>query len=177
MVEPPVELEDECIQVVANDSQPFRVKHDCVVQVAMHHQKFPPVGHGVNGFVADVDTAEGESDELPRTFIVISGDIGDPCPLAGLAQNLLNDVVVGLSPIPPAFQLPTVDDVPNKEKTIALVMLEKVEKPFGLATGGSQMNIRYPDRAVMMNAYCRVFVEVQGTVPCVYIGAYEATAR
>ena len=96
----------------------------------------------MNRFVADVDIAERESDELPCTFIVVSGDVGDPCPFAGFTQNLLNDVVVSLSPVPPACELPAIDDVANEVKTIGFVMLEEVEKPFGLATGGSQVNIR-----------------------------------
>ena len=37
---------------------------------------------------------------------MVAGDVGDPRPLAGLAQKFLDDVVMLLRPVPAALQLP-----------------------------------------------------------------------
>ena len=72
-----------------------RVKH-----VAMQHQKPSPICSDVNNFFGDLHAAELQQCIIAQPFVMVAGDIYHTCTFADLAQYLLDDVVVGLRPIP-----------------------------------------------------------------------------
>ena len=68
----------------------------------------------------DDDAVELVADEGTRELVVVAGNEDHPRALADLAQQLLDDVVVGLRPVPVALELPAVDDVADQEQVLAL---------------------------------------------------------
>ena len=72
---------------------------------------------------------------------MIARQIDDARALAGLAQQLLHDVVVVLRPVPARPQLPAVDDVADEVDGIGIVVAQEVEKLVGLATACAEMHI------------------------------------
>ena len=113
----------------------------------MGDQHAAPVGGDVLGLVPDFDAAECEPEELAHCFVVVARDVGDARALARLAQDLLDDVVVGLVPEPAALELPAVDDVAHQVELLALGMAEEIEQVGRLATGGTQMHVGNKDGA------------------------------
>jgi hypothetical protein len=85
---------------------------------------------------------------LARRLVVIAGNVDDVGALAGLAQDLLHDVVMCLRPVPPALQAPAVDDVTHEIQMVALVFLQEVEQQLGLAAARAEMDVGQEDRAM-----------------------------
>ena len=69
-------------------------------------------------------------------------------PLAHLAQQLLQHVVMRLRPIDAALDAPEVDDVADQVDLRGVVVAEEIEEGFGLAGFGAQMQIRDEQCAV-----------------------------
>ena len=96
----------------------------------------------------DAHVAEGELAVLARRLVVIAGDVDDVGALAGLAHDLLDDVIVALRPVPPALQAPAVDDVADEIEVLALVALQEVEQDLRLTASRAEMNVGQEDRPV-----------------------------
>src|SRR5205814_10424683 len=67
--------------------------------------------------------------------------------LARLAQQLLDDVVVALRPVPGLAQPPAVDNVADQIEVFGVGELEEVEQRVGAAAAGAEMDVGDPDRA------------------------------
>jgi hypothetical protein len=71
------------------------------------------------------------ADVAARELVMVARNENHARALAGLAQQLLHDVVVGLRPEPAAAQLPAVDDVADQEQEVALDFAQEVEQCDG----------------------------------------------
>jgi len=70
----------------------------------MQHQKLPAVGRLVNRLVHHFHARDRTSAIDPQHFIVISRHVDDARARVDLAQKRLDDAVVGVGPVPAAFQ-------------------------------------------------------------------------
>ena len=68
--------------------------------------------------------------------------------LAGLAQKLLQHVVVRLRPHRPALQPPEVDDIADEVERVGIVVLEEIEERLRLARAGSEVHVGDEDRTI-----------------------------
>ena len=93
---------------------------------------------------------------VAQEFVVIAGQIDDARALAGLAQQLLHHVVVGLRPVPARLQLPAVDDVADQIDRVGVVIAQEIEKLLGLATARAEMHIRNKESTELMRAVLNV---------------------
>jgi hypothetical protein len=79
---------------------------------------------------------------------VIAGNVNHPCALAHLAQQLLHDIIVGLRPIPPVLEPPSVDHVADEIDRPGIVMFQKIEQKLGLTAARAKVNVRQEKRPV-----------------------------
>ena len=147
-VEPVVQFQDQGVELVAQQREPFGLLHHRIVEVPVDYQQFAAVGGDVDRFVDNLDIAECEAQKLAEHFVVVAGDVGDAGAFARFAQHFLHDVVMRAGPVPAALELPAVDDVAYQVKPVGFVVAQEVEQIFGLAAGCSQVNIGNPDSAV-----------------------------
>ena len=136
--------------------EPARVPHHYVELVAMDDEEPLAVGRLVDRLVDHLDAAEMAADIVAQEFVMVSRDIGNLGALACLAQQLLDDVVMFLRPVPAVTQLPSVEDVPYEIERVGAMSAKEVEKIKGLAAGCAQVDVRYPDRPTMSTlvAFC-----------------------
>jgi hypothetical protein len=78
---------------------------------------------------------------------VIAGDIGDLHALAGLPQKLLDNVVVGLRPVPGSAQPPAVDDVADQVDGLGLMMAQEIDQELGLGRLRPEMDVGDEERS------------------------------
>ena len=116
--------------------------------VAMHDEIAPPVGGDMGGLTHDLDAAEAQADELARELVVVARHEDHARAVANLAQQLLDDVVVRLRPVPAAAQSPAVDDVADQEESVGVVVAQEIERQLGLAAARAKMKIGEEDRPV-----------------------------
>src|SRR5690606_36803181 len=148
-VQPMIELERDAVERVADMGEPARALDHAVEAVPVHDPEFAIVRRDMDCFVEHFDAAEEVPHEAPRELVVVAGDEDDPGPLARLAQQLLDHVIVRLGPVPLASQLPAVDDVADQVQVLAGGKAEEVQQGFGLATRRAQVQVRDPDAAVV----------------------------
>ncbi len=122
--------------------EPAGVAHHNVELVAMDDQEPPAVGGLVDDMVHHFDPAELHAQEFAGEFVVIARNEHHAGALAHLAQQFLDDVVMGLRPIPARFEPPAVENVADEEEFVGLVVFEKIQQQFGLASACAKMNIR-----------------------------------
>ena len=151
-VEMRVDEQRRLIGPVAEEREPFGVAHDDVELVAMHDEKAPPVGGDMDRVAHDLDAAERQAQELPREFVVIAGHEDHARAAPHFAQQLLDDVVMRLRPIPARFQPPAVDDVADQKNRVGVVMAQEIQHQFGLAAARAKMQIRHENRAIAGDA-------------------------
>lgn len=113
----------------------------------MQDQHTLAFGGDVHQFIADLDAAEIEVDELADHFIVVAGHEDDIGALLGLLQDRLHHVVVALVPVPATLQLPAVDDVAHQVERLGFGGTQKFQQSLGLAAGSAQVDVGNPDGA------------------------------
>ena len=167
-VEHAVGRDREVVGLVAEQRQPARLGDDEIEMVAVDDQVAAAVGALVHGLVLHLDAAEMGAVVLAQELVVIAGQIDDAHALAGLAQELLHHVVVGLRPIPARLELPAVDDVADQIDHVGVVVAHEVEEALGLAALGAEMHVGNEQRAkppragrhqharVLLLAHCRI---------------------
>jgi hypothetical protein len=126
-VVPIVERQREVVGGVAQVGEPLGVFDHAVELVAVDDQELAPVGAFEDGVAQDHHLADGEAVVVPRDLVVVAGDVDDPRAVAGHGQELLQDLVVGLGPVPVAGEAPAVDDVADQEELVAVVAVEELE--------------------------------------------------
>ena len=77
---------------------------------------------------------------------MIAGDVDDAGALPRLAQELLDDVVMLLRPVPALLQPPAVDDVADEIDRLGVVVAQEVEEQPGLAAAAAEMDVGDEDR-------------------------------
>jgi len=117
------------------------------------NQRFAAIDKLVRRFFHNIDPAEILAHVIAQEFIMIAGDVNDARALADLAQQLLNDDVMGRRPVPYAFKPPTIDNVADKKNRFGIIMFEQAQQLFGLATAGSEMNVRDEQRFHMFDGF------------------------
>ncbi|MCY1515463.1 hypothetical protein D9M68_500510 [compost metagenome] len=146
-IEMVVDPQRQLVEAVAQVGQPAAVLDHAVELVAMQHQQAQALGRDVHVLVEDFYVAEGVAGEFARELVVVAGDEDDPGTVARLAQDALDDVIVGAGPVPVLAQLPAVDDVAHQVQGVRIVVVQEVEQEFRLAPGGAQVNIGNPEGA------------------------------
>ena len=147
-VEPGVQRQRQGVGIIADEGQPLGVFNDAVELVAVQHQEAPPVGSHVDGVSQHHDPAEAAADEGSETLVVVSRNIDDLGALARLAQKLLDDVVMFLTPRPVPLQPPSIDDVANQVQVVGLRMLQEVQQKIDITSTSPKMNVRDKDRTI-----------------------------
>ena len=71
---------------------------------------------------------------------------------AGLAQKFLQHVVMRLRPVDAALDAPEIDDVADEIDAGGIVAAQEVEKGFGLAGLGAEMQIRDEEGAITLHS-------------------------
>ena len=107
--------------------------HDDVEFVAMNDEIALAVGRGVDRLALDLDAAEGQAEELAGELIVVAGNEHHPSAAPNLAQQLLDDVVMGLWPVPAGAEPPAVDDVADQVDRVGLDVAQHVQDKVRLA--------------------------------------------
>jgi hypothetical protein len=72
---------------------------------------------------------------------MIAGDENDTRSLAGFPEKLLQHVVVRLQPERTALQAPEIDDIAHEIDGVRVIVADKVEERFRLASARAEMNI------------------------------------
>ncbi len=104
---------------------------DAVELVAVQHEKLLAVRRRVDGVALHDDLAEPMADELARELVVVAGDVDHPSAFARLAQQLLDDVVVRLLPIPTLLERPPIEHVADQIPALGVDVFEEVEQQVG----------------------------------------------
>lgn len=91
--------------------------------------------------------------KMARTLVVVARDVDYLGALPCLAQDLLDDVVVRWVPVPPALQLPAIDDVADQIQVSRFGTAEKFQQRRRLAPRGAEVDIRDPDGAETQRAW------------------------
>ena len=113
----------------------------------MDHQIAPPVGRHMHGVLDHFDAAEMAAVVVAQKLVVVAGDVDYARALARLAQELLDNVVMSLRPVPGRFQRPSVHDVADQEDRVRIVVAQEFDKPLRLASAGAEMNVGEKQRA------------------------------
>ncbi len=93
----------------------------------MDYQDALAVSGLVNGVGDHHYTAEVTTRIAPEDLVVVPRHVDDLGPFARLAQDLLDDVVVALRPVPGLAQPPAIEDVPDQVEVVGLRAANKVE--------------------------------------------------
>src|SRR5215813_5947151 len=101
-----VEPKRDHVCAVAERCEPAGVLDHGIKYVAMDNQQTASIGGDVYCLLRYLHSAKLQQRVVAQPFIVIARNIDDPRTLADLAQKLLDDVVMGLWPIPRPFQTP-----------------------------------------------------------------------
>src|SRR5665811_806762 len=113
----------------------------------MHDEIAPAVGADMNGLALDGDAAELRTAIVAHRLVMVARDVDELGAFAHFAQELLQDVVVGLRPIDAAPDAPEVDDVADQVDAGGMVEAQEVEKCFGLTSLGPEMYIGNKERS------------------------------
>ena len=149
-VKPEIDGDRGGVGIVPQEREPLGILEHTVEAVAVQHEEAPAVGHGVNGLVQHRNPAEAMIGEVAEVFIMVAGDVDHPGSLARLAQYLLHNVVVRLTPVPRALHAPAIDDVADQIQILAFRVLQKVEQHLRLTAARAKMNVGNPDAAVLV---------------------------
>ena len=66
-------------------------------------------------------------------FVMVAGNEDHLCSLPRLAQDLLDNVIVRLRPIPGSLEAPPIDNVANQIEVFAFRLFQEIQKLFCLA--------------------------------------------
>src|SRR5262249_31182148 len=150
-----VHLDRKIVGLVTEMSEPARVLHDEIEDVAVNDEVAAAVGTGMHGVFHDIDAAEMRAVIVAQELVVIAGDVDDLGTLARLAQHLLHEVVVRLRPVPVRLQRPAVDDIADQIDRVGIVAAKEIQQSVGLRAAGSEMNIGDEESA---KAPFRIFI-------------------
>jgi hypothetical protein len=63
----------------------------------------------------------------------------------------LDDIVVGLRPVPRFLQAPAIDDIADQINRVCIVTKQEIEKVTGFASASAEVQIRNPDRPIAVH--------------------------
>src|SRR5271157_932315 len=107
----------------------------------MHDEETAPLRCHMQGVMMDLDGPKAHPAIAADRFVMIAGDENDSRSLAGFSKKLLQHVVVRLQPEGTALQAPEIDDIAHEIDGVRVVVADKVEERFRLASARAEMNI------------------------------------
>jgi len=111
------------------------------------------VGRFVNGLQLDLDAAKALPRILTQSVVVVAGNEYDARALAHLAEDLLQDIIVGLGPDRAAANTPEVDDVADKVDRIGVMLTQKIEQQLRITGRCAEMDVRYKQRSILGHGF------------------------
>jgi hypothetical protein len=124
--------------------------------IAVGHDIPPAIGGDMKCVLGDHDAAKMRPEIIAQELVVVARNIDEPRSLAGLPQELLDDVVVRLRPVPAGAQLPSVDDVADQIDGVGVMMAKEIQQLLGLACARAEMHIGNEQRANMSRCFGHV---------------------
>ena len=118
----------------------------------MHDEIASAVGSDMDDVALNRDAAEPHAAIVAHDLVVVAGYEHEARALAGLAQELLQHIIVGLRPVDAAPDAPEIDDVADEVDARGVVAAQELEEGFGLAGLGAEMQVRDEKRAVTLHA-------------------------
>ena len=109
--------------------------------IAMGDEKAAPVKRLKNCVPGDDDATKMHAAEIAHPVVMVTRHIDDTHPFARHAQDLLHHIIMGLRPIPTAFQFPTINNVANQIKGLTVEDADKVEQQLRLTAARAQMDV------------------------------------
>ncbi len=150
LVEPVVDRLDRVVGPVPQQGEPAGIAHDRIELIAMGDPEAAAIGGDVIGLGLEGHPAEYHVGVVAQHFVVIARHIDDLGALARLAQQLLHHIVMGLGAVPGFLQPPAIDDIADQIERVGFGVTQEIEKIFGFAAARAQMDIGYPDGAIVM---------------------------
>ena len=87
---------------------------------------------------------------VAHRFVMVARNIDHAGAALGLLENAADHVVVAGRPMPSLAQLPSVDDVANKIKRLAIGRAQEINQNFRRAARRSEMHLADPDRPAVL---------------------------
>ena len=117
--------------------------------VAVDDEVLLPVRSGVHRALDEPHRAERDAEELFQKFVVVPGDERDMRMFAVLAQQFLDQRVVLVVPEPFAAKLPPINEIAHDVEVGGFGVAEKFEQFADLGVFRAQVDVGYPDRAIV----------------------------
>lgn len=111
---------------------------------------------GVHGALDEPHRAERDSEELFQKLVVIPRNERDMGVFAILAQQFLDQRVVLVVPEPFAAELPPINEIAHDVEVGGFGVAEKFEQFADLGVFRAQVNVGYPNRAIVHRRLSRV---------------------
>ena len=146
-IEPVVREQRGLVGPVAEKREPAGIIDHDVELIAVDDEEPPAVRSLVDRGVHHLDAAERHAEIGAGELVVVAGQENHPCSLANLAQQFLDDVVMGLRPVPAAFERPAIDDVADEVDRLRIMILQKIDQKVGLAAPLAKVDIGDEQRA------------------------------
>ena len=146
-----IENEEKLIADITEKGEPLDILHHGVELVPVQDEDSASVGRDMKCMFLDRDRAVS-AEMTGEKLIVIAWNVNDPRPFAGLAQNLLNHVVMLLRPVNATFERPDVDQITDDVERVELVFLEEGKERRGITTAGPEMDVRNPSGTIAVRA-------------------------
>jgi hypothetical protein len=140
-VEHAIEPKRGLVGMIAEVGEPAGVLDHHVEVIAVDDKIALAVAGLMDRGFRNLDPAEMVAVVVSQELVVVARHVHDARALAGEAQELLHDVVMGLRPVPAVFELPAVHDVTDEIDHVGLMIAQEVEQPLGLAALGPEMNV------------------------------------
>src|ERR1700678_1422908 len=137
-----VDEQGKIVGPVAEKGEALRMAYDDVEFVAVNDEITLAVGRGMDRLPSDLDPAKGQAEELTGEFIVVARDEHHPRAAPHLSQQLLDDVVMRLRPVPAGAEPPSVDDVADQIDRVRLDVAQHIQDEMRLAPSCAQVQIR-----------------------------------
>ena len=100
----------------------------------------------MDGVALDADVAVNTMESRDH-FVMVAGDVNDPCAFARFAQDFLDDVVVLLRPINPATELPDINQITHNVESLEFVFAQEIKQCARVAAARAEMDIGDPSGA------------------------------
>ena len=146
-----IQSEEKLIADIAEKGEPPDILHHGVELVPVQDEDPASFGRNVKCVFLNRDRAVS-AEMTGEKLIVIAWNVNDPRPFAGLAQNLLNHVVMLLGPVNATFERPDVDQITDNVERVELVFLEEGKERRGITTAGPEMDVRNPSGTIAVRA-------------------------
>ena len=146
-----IESEEKLIANIAEKGEPLDILHHGIELVPVQNEDPASVDRNVKCVFLDRDRAISTK-MTGEKFIVIAWNVDDPCPFTGLAQNLLNHIVVRLGPVNATSERPDVDQITDDVERVELAFLEKGKQRLGITTAGPEMDVGNPSGTITVGA-------------------------